>query len=118
MISKSSALVIMMNKGLTKIELMVITIPKGKKEIIADMLSRFDVVGYAQTIAKGSIDKGYTKDLMFCIIKEDKIKDAILALEDRFKSFRSNISMVYTIPLDSIIGVSSYITLTNGGNKQ
>ncbi|MCR5706050.1 MAG: hypothetical protein K6G48_04585 [Acholeplasmatales bacterium] len=107
----------MNDKGLTKIYLMVITIPKGKKEIIADMLSRHDVVAYAQTMARGSIDKGYTKNLMFCIIKEDRIKDAILALEDRFKSFRSNISMVYTIPLDSIIGVSSYITLSNGGNK-
>ena len=96
---------------------MVITLPKGKKEIIGDMLEKFDVVAYANTIARGSLESGYTKDLMFCVIKEDKIKDAILALEDRFKSFRSNISMVYTVPIESIIGVSSYITLSNGGNN-
>ena len=52
---------------------------------------------------------------MFCIIKEDKIKDAILAIEDKFAKFRNNVSMVYAIPLDSIIGVSSYMALSNGG---
>ena len=30
-------------KNLTKLYLMVITLPKGKKEIIGDMLERFDV---------------------------------------------------------------------------
>ena len=54
---------------------------------------------------------------MFCVVREDQVKDAILNLEDRFKSFRSNACMVYTIPIDSIIGVSNYIALTSGGVK-
>lgn len=102
-------------KNLTKLYLMVITLPKGKKEIIGDMLERFDVTAYLNTLARGAIDKTFTKDLMFCIIKEDKIKDAILAIEDKFAKFRNNVSMVYAIPLDSIIGVSSYMALSNGG---
>ena len=105
------------NTNLTKLYLMVITLPKGKKEIIGDMLERFDVTAYLSTLARGSIDKAFTKDLMFCVIKEDQIKDAMLKIEDKFAKFRSNISMVYAIPLDSIIGVSSYMTLSNGGKK-
>ena len=102
-------------KNLTKLYLMVITLPKGKKEIIGDILERFDVTAYLNTLAKGAIDKTFIKDLMFCIIKEDRIKDAMFAIEDKFAKFRSNVSMVYAIPLDSIIGVSSYMALSNGG---
>ena len=94
---------------------MVITLPKGKKEIIGDLLERFDVTAYLNTLARGTVDKTLTKDLMFCIIKEDKIKDAIFAIEDKFAKFKSNVSMVYAIPLDSVIGVSSYMALSNGG---
>lgn len=105
------------NTNLTKLYLMVITLPKGKKEIIGDMLEKFDVTAYLSTLARGSLDKVFTKDLMFCVIKEDKIKDAMFAIQDKFVKFRSNISMVYSIPLDSIIGVSSYMALSNGGAK-
>ena len=38
-------------------------------------------------------------------------------IEDKFASFKSNISMIYAIPLENIIGVSSYIALANGGTK-
>lgn len=107
----------MKKNNLTNLFLMVITLPKGKKEIIGDMLEKFDVTGYLYTLAKGAIDKNFTKDVMFCIIKEDQIKDAILKIEDKFNSFNSKISMIYTIPLDSIIGVSNYIALSNGGKN-
>lgn len=107
----------MKKNNLTNLFLMVITLPKGKKEIIGDMLEQFDVTGYLYTLAKGAIDKNFTKDVMFCIIKEDQIKDAILKIEDKFNSFNSKISMIYTIPLDSIIGVSNYIALSNGGKN-
>ena len=103
--------------NLEKLYVLIISIPKGKKEIIGDMLEKFDVTGYLYTFAKGAIDKNFTKDVMFCIIKEDQIKDAILKIEDKFNSFNSKISMIYTIPLDSIIGVSNYIALSNGGKN-
>ena len=103
------------NTNLTKLYLMVIALPRGKKEIIGDVLEKYDVTAYLSTVAKGSLNNEYDRRIMFCIIKEDNIKDAILNLEDRFAKFKDKISMVYTIPLDSIIGVSSYMALTNGG---
>ena len=105
------------NTNLTKLYLMVITLPKGKKEIIGDMLERFDVTAYLSTLARGAIEKTFSKELMFCVIKEDQIKDAMLNIQDKFARFRNNISMVYAIPLDSIIGVSSYMALSNGGKR-
>lgn len=102
---------------LIKIYLMVITLPKGKKEIIGDVLEKYNVTAFASTLAKGAVDKSFTKDVMFCIIREDRVKDAMLTLEDRFKSFHSNVSMAYTIPITSIIGVSNYMALASGGIK-
>lgn len=102
-------------KNLTKLYLMVITIPKGKKEIIGDMLERYDVTINLSTLASGSLEKSFQREVLFCVIKEDKIKDAILALEDKFSHFRQKTSMLYTIPLNNIIGVSSYVALSNGG---
>ncbi len=102
-------------KNLSKLYLMVITIPKGKKEIIGDLLERYHVTGYLSTLARGSLEESFQKELMFCIIKEEKIKEAILALEDKFNHFRQKSSMLYTIALDSIIGVSSYVALADGG---
>ena len=103
-------------KNLTKLYLMVITIPRGKKEIISDMLERFDVTTTISTLASGSLEKSFQKEVIFCLIKVDKIKEAILTLEDKFNHFRQKSSMLYTIPLNSIIGVSSYVALSNGGN--
>ena len=103
------------NNTLTKLFLMVITLPKGKKEIIGDLLEKFDVTTYVSTLAKGARDEKFTQELMFCIIKEDQIKDAFLKIQDKFARFHNNLSMVYAIPLDSIIGVSTYMALTNGG---
>ena len=102
---------------LIKLYLMVITLPKGKKEIIADMLEKYDVTAYLSTLARGSVERTVSKDVMFCIIKEDMIKDAMLEIEDKIARFYNQASMVYAIPLNSVIGVSTYMALSNGGKK-
>ncbi len=103
------------NTKLTRLYVLVLSVPRGKKEIIADILEKFDVIAYLTTVARGSLDTGYTKRIMFCIIKENYVKDAILAIEDKFATFNSKVSMVYAIPLDSIIGAQSYMMLSRGG---
>ncbi|MDD6302284.1 MAG: hypothetical protein PUA56_03115 [Bacillales bacterium] len=103
------------NKNLTKLYLLVISLPRGKKEIIGDLLEEYDVTVFLSVMAKGSFDKDVSKEMMFCIVKENKIKDAMFRIEDKFSSFKSKVSMLYAIPLESIIGVSSYMALTNGG---
>ena len=106
------------NSTLTKLYLMVITLPLGKKAIIGDILeTQFDVTGYLSTLAYGSFSTELKKEVMFCTVKEDMVKDAILAIEDKFATFHSNMSMVYAIPLESVIGLSSYMLLSNGGKK-
>ena len=78
--------------NLTKLYLMVITLPKGKKEIIGDMLEKYDVTAYLSTLASGAMDKNFNKELMFCIIKEDQIKDALLHVQDKFDEWTVPVS--------------------------
>ena len=103
------------NTDLTKLYLLVITLPRGKREIVGDLLEKDDVTAYLYTLARGARDRAFNKRLMFCIVKENKLKDVSLKLEDKFAKFNSKISMFYAIPLDSVIGVSSYMFLANGG---
>ena len=102
-------------KNLAKLYLLVITIPKGKKEIIGDMLEKYEVTAFLSTYARGSTEKVFTKEIMFCVIKKDKVKDAVLAIQDKYTGFHKKISMAYAVPLERIIGVSSYMALAKGG---
>ena len=86
-------------------------------KLIADMLEKYDVTAYLSTLARGSVERTVSKDVMFCIIKEDMIKDAMLEIEDKIARFHSQASMVDAIPLNSVIGVSTYMALSNGGKK-
>lgn len=103
--------------NLEKLYVLIISIPKGKKEIIGDLLEKFDVTANLSVLAKGTSSNNLTKNVLFCVIKHNMVKDAILALEDKFKKFHTNQCMAYAIPLKSIIGVNNYMFLSNGGKK-
>ena len=45
------------NTNLTRLYLMVIALPRGKKEIIGDVLEKYDVTAYLSTVAKGSLKR-------------------------------------------------------------
>ena len=91
------------NSNLIRLYLMVITLPKGKKEVIADLLERFDVTANLSTLARGSANKELDKEIMFCLIKEDMVKDAILQIYlftlSPYKSIRNTISSLLISPV-------------------
>jgi hypothetical protein len=63
------------------------------------------------------------KAVILSFIREDKIKDAMDTLSEKFKTVKNGKGIAYTISLDSIIGVSIYQLLSNdrtvkeGGKK-
>ena len=91
------------------------SVPKGKKDVIADLLEQYDVTAALSVLAKGTSDVTMTKEMVFCVIKKTMLKDAMLILEDKFKTFHGNYCMAYSVPLKNIIGVSNYMFLSNGG---
>jgi len=53
------------------------------------------------------------KAVIFSIIKEDKVQDALASLEYKFRSIKNGKGIAYTVPLTSLIGVAVYGFLSN-----
>lgn len=100
---------------LEELFVLFVSVPKGKKDVIADLLEQYDVTAALSVLAKGTSDVTMTKEMVFCVIKKTMLKDAMLILEDKFKTFHGNYCMAYSVPLKNIIGVSNYMFLSNGG---
>ena len=53
------------------------------------------------------------KSVIISFIQEEKIKEALDTLSDKFNKVKNGKGIAYTIPLDSIIGVAMYQLLAN-----
>ena len=115
------------NLKLKKLELLITIVPKGKKEVIIDLLEQFDVTAQASILGSGTVKKianddlyyfEKDKDIIFSIIREDMVKDAILRLEVKFVKFKSNQCSTFSVKLSSVIGVSNYLLFSNMGGKE
>ena len=56
------------------------------------------------------------KSVIFSLIREDRAKEALRALEERFSTIKRGKGIAYTVPLSGMIGVSLYQFFCN--NRQ
>ena len=111
---------------LKKIKILVSIVPQGKKEVIMDLLEEFEVNFSISFPGNGTSTNEVMKmfglennnrDVIFSFIRENKVKDALLAVEDKFKKFKYHQSIAFSIPVKSIIGMQNYLFLSNLGGK-
>lgn len=111
---------------LKKLKLLITIVPHGKKEVIIDLLENYDVNFSYSIRGKGTATEDLiemlglsdnSRDIIFSFIRAEKSKDAILALEDKFTKFKNNKSIAFTIPLTSVIGMQTYLFLSNLGGE-
>lgn len=114
------------NLNIKKLKVLITIIPRGKKEIIKDLLENFEVNFSFSVIGRGTSSEAIremlglvdnNRDIIFSIIRSEKTKDAILALEDKFKKFKYNQSVCFAIPMASVIGIQNYLLLSNLGGE-
>lgn len=113
-------------EDLKKLKLLISIVPHGKKEIITDLLENYDVNFSYSVRGKGTASEdliemlGFNddyRDIIFSFIRAEKAGDAILALEDKFTKFKNHKSIAFTIPLSSVIGMQTYLFLSNLGGE-
>ncbi|MCQ2409858.1 MAG: hypothetical protein MJ068_04870 [Clostridia bacterium] len=105
-----------------KLELLITVVPKGKTESFQDMLQAYEAnlqmairgLGTAKDqiltlLGTDSLKKG----VIFSVIKEERVQDALAALEDRFARLTDGKGVAFTIPMTSVIGVASFGFLAN-----
>lgn len=114
-INKSSSLT-----SPNKLKLLFTIVERSKAEFYVDTIETFDVNMQYVIYGKGTAPSNLFlslgdnhKAVIISVIREDKIKDCLSTLEDRFEKTKNGKGIAYTIPLSSVIGVMVYQFLSN-----
>ncbi|MBE5737438.1 MAG: hypothetical protein E7348_03465 [Clostridiales bacterium] len=115
-----------------KLKILITIVDRSKTLFYLDLLEQFEVNVQTVLYGKGTANSQILnklglvesdKSAIVSWIREDKIKEALETLNEKFQTVKNGKGIAYTIPLDRIIGVSSYQLLSNdrtvkeGGKK-
>jgi hypothetical protein len=59
----------------------------------------------------GAIEQG--KAIVVSLVKEERVKEILAAYEDKYFKVKGAKGVAFTVPIDSMIGVSAYLFLSN-----
>ena len=105
-----------------KLELLFTIVNRAKAEFYTDILEEYGVNIQLIVPGRGTADAsmlslfGFAdsdKAVIIGVINENKIRDALDALDAKFKTIRNGKGIAYTVPLSGVIGTLIYRFLTN-----
>ena len=106
-----------------KLMLLVSIVPNNKAELYTDLLqSSFEVNFQWTSRARGTANaemlslsewNDQTKTAIFSVIKQERAKEALATLEEKFKTIKKGKGIAFTVPFSSMIGVAAYGFLSN-----
>ena len=108
-----------------KLELLVTVVGRNKAEYYVDLIQSFDVNLQMSVLSRGTANakmmellglSDTEKTVIFSIIHEKKIPDAVAVLDEKFKTIKGGKGIAFTIPLSSVIGTLIYGFLSNNRN--
>lgn len=105
-----------------KMQLLFTVVNRKKAEFYTDLLSDYEVNMQLALSASGTAGSsmlellGLTdseKTVIISVIRRDRAKEALAALEDKFKTLKGGKGIAYTVPMTSTVGVAIYQFLSN-----
>ena len=106
-----------------KLMLLVSIVPNNKAEFYTDLLqSSFEVNFQWTSRARGTANaemlslsewNDQTKTAIFSVIKQERAKEALATLEEKFKTIKKGKGIAFTVPFSRMIGVAAYGFLSN-----
>ena len=106
-----------------KLMLLVSIVPNNKAEFYTDLLqSSFEVNFQWTSRARGTANaemlslsewNDQTKTAIFSVIKQERAKEALATLEEKFKTIKKGKGIAFTVPFSSMIGAAAYGFLSN-----
>ena len=109
-------------KAPDKMQLLFTVVNRKKAEFYTDLLQNYEVYMQLALSASGTAGSsmmellGLTdsdKTVIISIIRSDKAKEALAALEEKFKTVKGGKGIAYTVPMTSTVGVAIYQFLSN-----
>ena len=110
------------NENFKKLKLLVTVVNRNKTEFFMDFLTAYEVNFQTSVLAQGTAKsetlymlglEDSDKSVIFSVIREDKVTEALHGLEDKFKTIKNGKGIAFTIPMSSVIGVAIYRFLSN-----
>ena len=105
-----------------KLKLLVTVVDRAKGEFFADFIQSFDVnmqmlcfgrgTAKAEMLSYLGLNDSH-KTVIFSVIREDKVVDALNALEEKFSTIKNGKGIAFSVPMSSIIGAAIYGFLSN-----
>ena len=105
-----------------KLKMLITVVDRSKALFYVDLLEQFEVNVQMVMYGKGTANSEMLnllgiaesdKAVIMSYIREDKVKEALDTLNEKFHKVKNGKGIAYTISLDSIIGVSMYQLLSN-----
>ena len=105
-----------------RLKLLMTIVARKKADYYTDLIQSFDVNMQMVVLAEGTANAKILgllglldneKAVIFGVIQEDKIPDAMSVLEEKFQTIRDGKGIACTIPLTSVIGTLIYRFLSN-----
>lgn len=105
-----------------KLELLFTIVGRSKAEFYVDVLEEYGINIQLIVPGKGTADAsmlsvfGLTdsdKAVIIGVVNENRIRDALDALDAKFKTVKNGKGIAYTVPLSGVIGTLIYRFLTN-----
>lgn len=105
-----------------KLKLLVTIVNRSRTLLFLDVIEQFEVNIQMVIYGKGTASNEMLnmlglaetdKAVILSIIREDKVKDALETLQEKFTKVKQGKGIAYTIPMSSVIGVSIYQFLSN-----
>lgn len=101
--------------------MIVTVVNRSKADYYLDFIQSFEVNMQTALAARGTernVGSAYTeKAVLSGMTREDKVKEILEGLKEKFDTIKNGAGIAYTVPLTSLIGVSTYGFLSNLRNQ-
>ena len=110
------------NSDVKKLKILVTVVDRSKSLFYMDLLEQFEVNMQVRFLGKGTANSEMLsllglaeteKVVILSIIKEEREKEILETLSEKFEKVKNGKGIAYTISMKSVIGVSIYKFLSN-----
>lgn len=101
-----------------KLMLLITVVPRRKAEFYVDLIASFECNMQLEVSSFGTsgvfgLSNDLEKQTIFSVIRQDRVADVMAVLNQKFSTIRGGKCLAFTVPLTSMVGVSSYQFLSN-----
>lgn len=105
-----------------KLKLLFTIVNRSKAEFYMDLLQSYDINMQISVYGNGTAStetlrylglSDSEKAVIISVIKESKVKEALMLLEDKFNTIKNGKGIAYTVPMTGTVGVAIYQFLSN-----